>query len=185
MTHTSIIFITGNAMKAKQLSDHLDTQISHQKIDLNEIQSLDLEEVVEHKAREAYKYVKSTVLVEDTSLTFTALGRLPGPLIKWFLTELKNDGLCKLLKGYEDRTVTARVVFGLYDGGETVEMFDGEAKGVVSLEPRGSEGFGWDPIFIPEGWDKTWGEMSPDEQSKTSMRRIALKKLQLYLESNG
>jgi len=176
-----ITFITGNAAKAEQLGRHLDFPVEHQKIDLAEIQSLSLAEIVEHKAKEAYEIVKTPVLIEDTSLVFAALGRLPGPLVKWFLTELGNDGLCKLLNNYEDRSCTAEVLFGLYDG-EKLSTFHGLAHGSVADSPRGERGFGWDPIFIPVGYNKTWGEMAAEEQKETSMRRIALKKLEAELK---
>ena len=175
-----LTFITGNAAKAEQLGRHLNHPVAHKKIDLPEIQSLDLREVVEHKAKEAYGHTNSPVLVEDTSLVFTALGRLPGPLIKWFLTELDNDGLCKILNNYEDRSCVAEVCFGLYDGHE-LKTFEGQARGTIAPTPRGEKGFGWDPVFVPEGHEKTWGEMDPEEQKETSMRRIALKKLEAHL----
>jgi len=95
MNIESLTFITGNTAKAEQLARHLEYPVTHQKLDLPEIQSLDLKEIVEHKAKEAYKQIKKPVLVEDTSLTFSVLGKLPGPLIKWFLTELDNAGLCR------------------------------------------------------------------------------------------
>lgn len=176
-----LTFITGNAAKAEQLGRHLDFYVDHKKIDLTEIQSLDLHEIVEHKAKEAFKHIGSPVLIEDTSLTFHALGKLPGPLIKWFLTELNNEGLSKLLNGYSDRSATAEVLFGYYDG-EELKTFNGSARGSIALEPRGERGFGWDPIFIPEGYQKTWGEMDIEEQKNTSMRRIALKKLEEELK---
>ncbi len=175
-----LTFITGNAAKAEQLGRHLDHPVTHRKLELIEIQSLDLREIIEHKTKEAYDQVGGTVLVEDTSLTFTALGRLPGPLVKWFLMELDNTGLCKLLGDNKDRSAIAEVCFGLYDGAE-LKIFEGRARGTIAPAPRGERGFGWDPIFIPEGHEKTWGEMTPDEQSATSMRRIALKKLEVYL----
>lgn len=175
-----LTFITGNAAKAEQLERHLHHTVAHKKLDLLEIQSLNLREVIEHKAKEAHKQVGGRVLVEDTALTFKALGKLPGPLIKWFLGELDNDGLCKLLDGYQDRAAIAESVFGLYDG-ETLHVFEGSAAGVIAAEPRGEQGFGWDPIFIPEGHTKTWGEMDAEEQKHTSMRRIALKKLEAHL----
>jgi non-canonical purine NTP pyrophosphatase (RdgB/HAM1 family) len=177
---TKLTFITGNAAKAEQLAYHLDAPVAHQKVDLIEIQSLELSEIVAHKAKEAYKIVGSPVLIEDTALTFLALGRLPGPLIKWFLTELDNDGLAKLLDGYDNRAARAEVLFGLYDGRE-LKTYHGSAEGSIAERPRGERGFGWDPIFIPAGHDKTWGEMTPEEQSATSMRRIALKKLEADL----
>jgi len=175
-----LTFITGNAAKAEQLGRHLDFPVVHQKVDLTEVQSLDLAEIVEHKAKEAFKLVGTPVLIEDTALVFNALGRLPGPLIKWFLTELDNEGLARLLDGYNDRSAKAEVLFGLYDGQE-LRTFYGCAEGSISETPRGERGFGWDPIFIPKGHNKTWGEMTPDEQKETSMRRIALKKLEAEL----
>ncbi len=175
-----LTFITGNAAKAEQLGRHLNFPVTHQKVDLVEIQSLDLNEIVKHKAKEAFKIVGTPVLIEDTSLVFTALGKLPGPLIKWFLTELDNEGLARLLDGYEDRSARAEVLFGLYDGTK-LRTFFGSSVGSIAKKPRGEHGFGWDPIFIPKGYDKTWGEMIPEEQKETSMRRIALKKLEAEL----
>lgn len=179
-----ITFITGNAAKAEQLGRHLDFPVLHQKLDLAEIQSLELAEIVEHKAKEAYRLIESPVLIEDTSLVFNALGKLPGPLIKWFLAELDNDGLCKILNGYQDRTAIAEVLFGYYDG-EILLTFYGKANGSIANTPKGESGFGWDPIFIPEGYEKTWGEMTPEEQKDTSMRRIALKKLEEKLNQSN
>ena len=171
-----ITFVTGNAFKADQVGWHLDMPLAHQKVDVDEIQSLDLAEVVRHKAMGAYKIIKTPVLVEDTSLTFESLGRLPGPLIKWFLEELDNVGLVKLLDGYPSRRAEARVLFGYFDGKE-FQIFSGGTKGTIAPSPRGERGFGWDPIFIPDGHVKTWGEMTKEEQIATSMRRKALKKL--------
>jgi non-canonical purine NTP pyrophosphatase (RdgB/HAM1 family) len=176
----NITFITGNAAKAEQLGRHLAHSITHTKLDLDEIQSLDLREIIEHKTREAYAQVGGVVLVEDASLTFNALGKLPGPLIKWFLTELNNDGLCKILDGYDDRSAVAEVCFGLYDGKE-LKIFEGHMDGSIATAPRGEKGFGWDPVFIPKGYEKTWGEMDVEEQKETSMRKIALEKLGEYI----
>ena len=176
-----LTFITGNAAKAEQLGRHLNFPVTHQKVDLVEIQSLDLAEIVKHKAKEAFKIVGTPVLIEDTALVFTALDKLPGPLIKWFLTALDNKGLTRLLDGYKDRSARAEVLFGLYDG-TTLRTFFGSAEGSIAKQPRGDRGFGWDPIFIPRGYDKTWGEMTPEVQKETSMRRIALKKLESELK---
>jgi len=178
-----ITFVTGNKSKAEQLAFHLSLPVEHRKLDLAEIQSLNLEEVVRDKAERAWNILKTPVLVEDTSLTFPALGKLPGPLIKWFLTELGNEGLTRLLDG-KDRSAQAEVMFGLHDGTEC-HIFTGSIQGSVAESPQGEIGFGWDPIFIPQGSDKTWAEMTLEEQSDTSMRRIALKKLQEFLSDKG
>lgn len=176
-----LTFITGNPKKAEQLARHLDFPVTHTKLDLPEIQSLDLKEIIEHKAKTAYEIVQEPVFVEDTSLCFDAMGKLPGPLIKWFLAELGNEGLCTMLDGYSDRSALAEVCVGLYDGKE-LYTFLGQRKGSIAKTPRGEDGFGWDPIFIPEGHTKTWGEMTAEEQKDTSMRRIALKKLEGFLK---
>ena len=178
---TPLTFITGNAGKAKYLSDYFHLPIEHKKLDLHEIQSLDLKEVVEDKARRAYDILKSPVLVEDVSLIFKGMKQLPGPLIKWFLETLGNDGLCKLLDNLENREAFAEVEFAICDE-NGVHTFRGSMEGSISNKPIGEKGFGWDPIFIPKGYEKTWAEMNDNEKHATSMRKIALEKLASYLE---
>lgn len=83
-------FITGNQSKTDYLSRQLGVQLDHKKVDLDEIQSTDLHEIVEHKFRQAYEVCGTPVLVEDVSLVFNALGELPGPYIKWFVEKSGN-----------------------------------------------------------------------------------------------
>lgn len=83
-----ITFITGNQKKADYLARYLGFPIEHIKLDLDEIQSLELKEIVEHKVKKAYAKIKKPVIVEDASLEFTSLGRLPGPFIKFFIEEM-------------------------------------------------------------------------------------------------
>jgi non-canonical purine NTP pyrophosphatase (RdgB/HAM1 family) len=179
----TVTFITGNANKAKRLKEYLKIEMLHKAVDLPEIQSLNIREVVEHKVREAYKYVQGPVLVEDVGLQFFALGELPGPLIKWFLKSIDNPGLCKLLDQHADRSAAAHVCFGLYDGTNT-HFFENTKLGSIALEPRGVTKFGWDPVFIPEGAQKTYGEMTEAEAVPFSMRRPALAKLEEFLSLN-
>ena len=174
-----ITFITGNMGKVEEVSRYLGMPIDHQKIDLDEIQSLDIEEVVRDKAMRAYEKVGKPVLVEDNSFVFHSLGKLPGPLIKWFLGELKNEGLCRLVDG-KDRNCTATVCYGFHDGKE-VYLFEGSMAGTVAESPRGDNSFGWSPIFIPEGYDKTYAELSDDERAPFAMRNVALKKFRDFI----
>jgi len=85
---STLTFITGNPKKAEYLSKYLSFHVSHQKIELDEIQSTDLMVIVEHKVRQAYDRVKSPILVEDVSLVFEDFGKLPGPFIKFFEKEI-------------------------------------------------------------------------------------------------
>ncbi len=176
----NITFITGNPGKASEVSRYLDIKIENKSLELEEIQSLDLEKIVEDKVQRAFEKIKSPVLVEDVSFTFHALGNLPGPLIKWFMKELGNEGLCRLVNG-KDRSCTATVCYGLYDG-NVIKTFSGSMKGSISDAPRGSGSFGWASIFIPEGHDKTYAELSNEEQASFSMRNKALKKVKEYLK---
>lgn len=171
----TLTFITGNLNKVKWTQRYTPIPLEHKKLDLTEIQSLDVKEVVKHKVKEAYNILKKPVLVEDTSLIFHALGKLPGPLIKWFLEELGTDGLCKLITD-KNREATATVVFGLFDG-KKLRLYEGTTKGTVAEKPQGENGFGWDPIFIPNGQNKTHGEMTDEEHDKVSIRRLALEKM--------
>lgn len=163
---TNVTFITGNQNKADYLAKLLEIQIDHQKVDLDELQSLDLHEIVEHKVRQAYAAVGSPVLVEDVSLEFTALGTLPGPFIKFFIDSAGDEACCRLLDSFDDRTATIRCTFGYYDG-KKVEFFDSVMGGSISKEPRGENGYGFDRIFINEGYEVTRAEMTPEENEQT------------------
>src|SRR6266496_4510894 len=119
-----LTFITSHPKKAAELSWHLARPVTHHKLDLPEIQSLDPHKVVSHKVKEAYQQLKRPVLVEDFSIRFAPLGGLPGPLFKWFLEELKPEGLCHLLDHYDTRVAFVQDCFAYCDGGE-VMIFDG------------------------------------------------------------
>lgn len=182
------IFITGNQHKADYLAKWLEMPIEHQKVDLEEIQSLDLKTVIEDKARRAYAIVKRPVLVEDVALTFSALGRLPGTMVKWFLEEIGTEGLCKLLEAYSDRRATASIMYGLFDGKE-LHTFEAHVPGTVPDKPRSLEALewktslSWNSVFIPDGATKTYAEMTDEEVKPFSHRASAVAKLKQYLES--
>lgn len=184
-----LVFITGNQAKAQYLAKWLGHDVPHQKLDLDELQSLDPIEVITHKAQAAYTLVGKPVLVEDTSLSFNALGgRLPGTLIKWFLEEIGNDGLIKLLAEFDDRTATASLVYGLYDGTE-LRTFEGDQQGtiVTTLPELAGDGWhggkSWNSIFTPDGADKTFAEMTDEELMPFSHRARAIEKLRAFLDT--
>jgi non-canonical purine NTP pyrophosphatase (RdgB/HAM1 family) len=177
-----ITFITGNQNKANILQRGLGLPVKHHKLDLEEIQSLDLREVAEHKAREAYDILGEPVLIEDASLTFTAMGRLPGTFVKWFIEELSIPGLAKLAQSLPSQEAVGRVLYAYCDG-ESVQFFEGTMKGRIAPEPRGDNGFGFDGIFINDGYDLTRAEMTQEEYDATSYRTEAMGKFRDYLHS--
>jgi len=178
---SNVTFITGNQNKADYLAKYLGHPVDHVKLDLDEIQSLDLREIVEHKVRQAYARIKKPVLVEDVSLEFTALGRLPGPLIKWFLEELELDQICALLDG-KDRSATGRCMFGYYDG-TRLEFLEGVLPGRIADKPAGDNGFGWDKIFIANGYNVTRALLGEEDYQKVYLQIRPFAQLKKFLES--
>lgn len=158
------IFITGNQNKADYLSKTVGITLEHQKLDLDEIQSSDPRVVIEHKVRQAYDLIKRPVLVEDTSLGFSALNGLPGPFIKFFVdAENGLENLCRMLNGFSDRSARAVVIYGYYDG-TRLTFIEGGMNGTIADHPRGSGGYGWDQIFEPEDYGGlTRAELSPEQ----------------------
>lgn len=177
----NITFITGSQDKADRLASYLNHPVDHIKLELDEIQSLDPREVSEHKAKHAYEIIRQPVLVEDTFLIFTALGKLPGPLIKWFLAELGEQGTADLLKD-RGREAVAGAVFAYYDG-ERMETFLGMLKGTVAEEASGDGGWGWDKIFIPEGAEVTQANATPEAYEANYTKIKPFTELKKFLES--
>jgi non-canonical purine NTP pyrophosphatase (RdgB/HAM1 family) len=177
----NITFITGNQDKADYLARYLGYPVEHKKLDLDELQSLDLNQIVEHKVKQAYDKINAPVLVEDVSLEFAALGRLPGTFIKFFLEEMSFETICSLLDG-KSREATAKCVFGYYDGAR-LELFEGKLSGTIAEKPSGSKGFGWDKIFIPEGYDVTRANLDEQDDRKTYMQIKPFEQLKQFLET--
>jgi non-canonical purine NTP pyrophosphatase (RdgB/HAM1 family) len=119
--------------------------------------------------------------VEDASLEFAALGRLPGPFIRFFLEELPLETLCSLLDGKE-RKATERCVFGYYDG-EHCELFEGSNAGEIVQTPAGKNGFGWDKIFIPTGYAVTRAQLSEEDYRKVYLQIRPFEALKKFLET--
>lgn len=177
------IFVTGNLLKVEETSRYLGINLPHQKLDLIEMQSLDVDEVVRHKAQQAFDLLKVPVLVEDTGLRFEALGgKLPGTLIKWFLEELKDEGMCRLLDG-RSRNATASATYALHDG-DTIHVFTAEVKGTYAMHPAKARPLGWATPFVPNGHTKTWSEMDAEEYDNSTMRNVVLQELRAFLEEN-
>jgi inosine triphosphate pyrophosphatase len=179
------IFITGNQNKADHLAKSLGITLEHQKVDLDEIQSMSLGEIVTHKVKQAYGLVGKPVLVEDVSLSFSALNGLPGPFIKFFLSVPDGlEKLCSMLDGFDDRRARGECVYAYYDG-DHLEIFRGSLDGVVPRSPRGENGFGWDAIFEPDGYGgKTRAELSPDEYAEVYEVIRPFAALRDFLKSN-
>lgn len=172
----AIYFITGSKDKFEEMQAIVGS-LEHLEMDLPEIQELDAHKIIEAKLVEARKHKQGAFIVEDTSLYIDTLDGLPGPLIKWFMKTLGNEGLYKIAVGSR---AEAKTIIGYADGNGEMQFFEGSFTGTI-VKPRGTNGFGWDPIFQPEGTDKTLAELTPDEKNAFSMRRVAAEKLRACL----
>lgn len=178
-----LYFVTSNRHKAKEAEEILDIKISPVDKDLVEIQSLDLEEIVKKKAKDAFQLIKKPVIVDDVGLYVSAWAGFPGPFIRYVYDAGGNELLLRMLQGEENRGVTAKAAIGFHDGKKAF-AFIGEVKGEIAKEPRGKGGWGWDPIFIPEFTRKTYGELAPAEKNSISHRRAALEKFKSFLQTH-
>eukprot|EP01105_Mastigella_eilhardi_P023805 TRINITY_DN6068_c0_g1_i1.p1 TRINITY_DN6068_c0_g1~~TRINITY_DN6068_c0_g1_i1.p1 ORF type:complete len:223 (-),score=65.57 TRINITY_DN6068_c0_g1_i1:33-680(-) len=174
-----VTFVTGNANKLREVRQILaraGVAVKNLELDLTELQG-DSDEIALAKCEEAMSKVKGLVLVEDVSLCFNALGGMPGPYIKWFLGKLGPEGLYKMLSGFEDKKASAVCTFALGEAGcGKPQLFVGTTPGTV-VKPRGKTGFGWDPIFLPDGQDSTYAELSAEVKNTISHRARALEKV--------
>lgn len=168
-----LVFVTSNEGKRREAEAVLGIELVHRGLDLVEPQSLDVHEIVRFKIREAHRAIGAPVLVEDTALELLGLGGFPGPLIRWLLASVGPDGIARLAHAFGDPRAVVRCVACAGDGTETVTG-EGVVMGSIAPQPRGSGGFGWDSVFVPDdGGGRTYGEMNGDEKNAISHRRKA------------
>lgn len=173
----TLFFITGNKNKFEEARSII-SDLNQFEIDLPEIQNIDPRIIIKAKLLEAFNHRKGEFIVEDTSLYLDCLNGLPGPLIKWFLETIGNNGLYNIAKKLNNFNAEAKTVIGYAKNKKEIKFFEGIVKGRI-VSPKGKQGFGWDPIFKPKSFDKTFAEMPTEEKNKISMRRIALNKLKI------
>lgn len=179
MKLSDLTVVTSSPDKLTEINEILGTNHKVSKIDIPEIQSLDLNEVITHKAKEAYQKLKKPVLVEDVSFEIKALKGLPGTFIKFFLKTLGTEGTVALVKGKntDTKVTTAAAIFD----GKNFKIFNGTIYGTLSKRDRGKYGFGFDKVFIPKGYQKTLAQMQPSLKNKISHRAKVLEMVKKYL----
>jgi non-canonical purine NTP pyrophosphatase (RdgB/HAM1 family) len=175
-----IYFVTGSESKFSEARAII-PELEQLEIDLPEIQDLNPKAVIQAKLEEAAKHHEGDFVVEDTSLSLDALNGFPGTLVKWMLEAVKPDGMYQLALQSGNQQATARTVIGYRKAGEEPIFFEGSLNGKI-VAPEGRGGFGFDPIFQPDGFHATFGEMDPEEKTQFSMRTEAFKKLKSYLD---
>jgi XTP/dITP diphosphohydrolase len=173
----NVRFVTGNPGKAAEAQAALAPLGIHvEPVDerTHEIQADTLEEVARAKAEALRARVPPPYFVEDAGLFVRSLQGFPGVYSAYVYRTLGNAGLLRLLPGHQDRRATFRAVIAYVVGDGPPELFVGEAPGTLAPRQRGSNGFGFDPIFVPRGLRRTFAELSQAEKSRHSHRGRAL-----------
>lgn len=186
-TESKILHIaTRNEHKLKEIQRLLpEYEIIGKDLKVEEIQTLDPFEVVRQKAIKAWeKNDYNPILVEDVSLEILGLGGRPGPYINDFCSEVEiRRMIAEIWLKNRDRRAIARVLLAIYDGFE-VHIYEGKVSGKIADTLKGTNGFGWDDMFIPTSEFNpdhlTFAEMKDELKDKMSMRRMALNKMQLH-----
>lgn len=137
------------------------------------------------KANYLWDTYHTNCFADDTGLEVEALNNAPGVYSARYAGEQKNsaDNVVKLLKeldGKENRKAQFRTVIALILDGKKY-VFEGKVKGIITTSPRGNSGFGYDPVFQPDGYDKTFAELDLADKNKISHRAKAVEQLALFL----
>jgi XTP/dITP diphosphohydrolase len=178
-----IYFATGNEGKVDEASDILsDFEVRQLDLDLVEPSIDSLEEIALEKvkqAREKSDIEDSIIIADDSGLFIENLNGFPGPQTAFFDRKVGKEKILDLIDSGAEAEFRAAVAVDFHDKDDKV--FTGRVKGEI-VEPEGDEGFGYDPLFRPEGSEKTWGEDS-DQKDENSHRREALMKLLDYISA--
>ncbi len=175
-----IHLVSGNKDKIREAELILGRSITSVAIDIDEIQEVDIQKIVEHKIMQAWDVIQKPVFVWDMGMYIHALHGFPGPLVKWFWKQIGSEDICKMLDTFNDRRCYAYCILAYHDGTD-IHYFDGRIDGTIPPRPRGDNGWGWDPIFIPNGYDKTYAEMDEEQAVALRSHGPALQKFKEYI----
>lgn len=188
-----IVFATNNAHKLDEVR-----QVVGQKFEVVSLRECGItEDIPENeptlegnalaKARYIFSRTGLDCFADDTGLEVDALGGEPGVRSARYATDGHDDEankrlLLERLQGAESRAAQFRTAVALILGGEEY-LFEGVVRGTITTEQQGEGGFGYDPLFVPEGYEKTFAQMSAEEKNAISHRGRAVRKLAEFLQT--
>ncbi len=190
-----IVFATNNKHKLEEIKDILGKDfeiVSLAEIGCHEDipeTGLTLEENARQKSTYIVEHYNHDCFADDTGLEVDALNGEPGVHSARYAEGTDHDSeanmrkLLSKMSNVKDRTARFRTVISLIING-VEHQFEGRVEGCIATEKHGKEGFGYDPIFIPEGYDKSFAELGEEVKNQISHRARAVKKLAEYLSSS-
>ncbi|WP_292490435.1 RdgB/HAM1 family non-canonical purine NTP pyrophosphatase [Methanoculleus sp. 10] len=171
--------VTSNANKAREAAAYFAgvLEVEHVALECPEFRHADIGEIARGKAEFAYGVLSRPLIVDDTGLFIDALGGFPGPCAAYVHDSIGNAGVLKLMEGVENRDARfeTAIAFAREDG---IRIFRGILLGTI-VAPRGTGGFGYDPIFACEG--RTLAEMPLPEKNRISHRTRALEAFRAWI----
>ncbi|MHA1671524.1 MAG: RdgB/HAM1 family non-canonical purine NTP pyrophosphatase [Promethearchaeota archaeon] len=187
-----LYFITGNSFKFNEIERMFQTQeinykLEQKTIDTTEIQATSIKEVALFKLNSVKGKLNNSYFIEDAGFFIDIpLSGFPGVYSKFVLNTIGNKGILKLIDNFEDTKAHFEAVIALYfQPLNKTLMFEGVIKGRVSETIRGTNGFGFDPIFIPDEIPtKTFAELTTEDKNGVSHRGKAWIKLFRFLKEN-
>jgi XTP/dITP diphosphohydrolase len=168
----SLYFVSNNYNKYEEIQSFLqkysiDVQFS--RMILTEIQSNFLIEIAIEKSKSAFEKMSMPIIVEDDGLFIDELNGFPGQYSSYFFETIGNSGIIKLLINSKTRIAYFRSIFVFYDG-KISQSFVGETKGKIAHRPMG-KGWGYDPMFIPDGIELTFGQLYQENRKEEFSHR--------------
>jgi len=180
-----IYFITTNEYKFKEACEifqKFNLSLEMLKYPLPEIQGDTLIEVVIWKANEAFKIIDPPFIIEDTGLFINRLNGFPGVYSSYVYRTIGLEGILRLMQNIDDRSAYFEALGLVSIGKHVFKIFRKRVYGHISKRIRGEGGFGYDPIFIPEGEGRTFAEMNITEKNKISHRGGLFRDIANYLK---
>jgi len=179
-----IRFVTTNAGKFREVAALLRAEgieVEHVDLLVPEVQADTSEEVAAYSVKVLAEEAAYDFFVDDSGFYVDTLKGFPGVYSSYVFRTIGAAGVLRLLEGAERRAARFETVLMLRIAGET-STFRGECRGAVTFEPRGTGGFGFDPIFLPDGQTKTFAEMTLEEKNGVSHRANATRALAAFLK---
>jgi len=184
----TIYLLTSNPGKVEETRLHLKKfgiDVVAKNIEIPEIKSDHQEDIAIEKVKFAAKKIKKSVIAEDTGIYFEAYKNFPGTSSRWIFESLGYEGILKLLEG-KTRKAYFKTTVGFCEPGKKPKTFVGVCKGEITAKPRGTPHprLPYDAIFIPEGDERTFAEITKEEKAKYSHRTKALEKFAKWFNKN-
>mgnify|MGYP000204743836 CR=1 FL=1 len=180
-----LTFCTGNKHKFSEVQRELGISLTQYANGYPELQADTLKEVVIAGMDHLDPIIETPYFLDDSGLEIEALDGFPGVYSAYVHKTIGNDGILRLLKKRIDRNALFKCVIGYRDEKGKRHLFTGTSPGVIGSSLMGERGFGFDPIFIPEGNIKTFAQMEQAEKNSLSHRGDAVRKFKSHLESNA